>query len=33
MLNGYVVEMGPTDRMFTAPSDQRTEDYVTGWFG
>jgi phosphate transport system ATP-binding protein len=33
MLNGEVVEMGPTDRMFTAPSDQRTEDYVTGRFG
>ena len=33
MLDGYVVEMGPTDRIFTAPTDQRTEDYVTGRFG
>ncbi len=33
MLNGEVVELGPTDQIFTSPSDQRTEDYVTGRFG
>ena len=30
---GQLVEYGPTDTIFTAPSDQRTEDYVTGRFG
>jgi phosphate transport system ATP-binding protein len=33
MLNGQVVEAGPTERIFTTPVDQRTEDYVTGRFG
>ena len=33
MLSGELVEHGPTDRMFTTPSDSRTEDYVTGKFG
>src|SRR5438067_7369174 len=33
LLNGDLVEFGPTDRIFTAPSDKRTEDYVTGRFG
>jgi phosphate transport system ATP-binding protein len=33
MLAGELVEVGPTDRMFTTPSDSRTEDYVTGKFG
>jgi phosphate transport system ATP-binding protein len=33
MLNGEVVEAGPTERIFTTPVDQRTEDYVTGRFG
>jgi phosphate transport system ATP-binding protein len=33
MLTGELVEVGPTDRMFTTPSDPRTEDYVTGKFG
>jgi phosphate transport system ATP-binding protein len=32
-LNGYLVEAGKTDKMFTAPSDRRTEDYITGRFG
>jgi phosphate transport system ATP-binding protein len=32
-LNGEAVEAGLTDRIFTTPSDQRTEDYVTGRFG
>jgi phosphate transport system ATP-binding protein len=33
LLNGDVVESGPTEKIFTSPSDQRTEDYVTGRFG
>jgi phosphate transport system ATP-binding protein len=32
-LNGYMVEFGQTDQIFTAPRDQRTEDYITGRFG
>jgi phosphate transport system ATP-binding protein len=32
-LMGELVEMGPTARIFTNPSDRRTEDYVTGRFG
>jgi phosphate transport system ATP-binding protein len=30
---GVVVEQGPTDLMFTTPSDPRTLDYVQGRFG
>jgi phosphate transport system ATP-binding protein len=30
---GYVVEQGPTDKIFSAPEDSRTLDYVTGRFG
>jgi phosphate transport system ATP-binding protein len=30
---GELVEAGPTERMFTNPREQRTEDYVTGKFG
>lgn len=30
---GVLVEYGPTDRMFTNPRDQRTEDYISGRFG
>jgi phosphate transport system ATP-binding protein len=30
---GVLVEVGPTRKMFTNPSDQRTEDYITGRFG
>jgi phosphate transport system ATP-binding protein len=30
---GTIVEVGPTDVIFTNPSDSRTEDYVTGRFG
>jgi phosphate transport system ATP-binding protein len=30
---GYLVESGPTDRMFTSPEQQLTEDYVSGRFG
>jgi phosphate transport system ATP-binding protein len=30
---GYIVESGPTQQMFEAPSDPRTADYVHGRFG
>jgi phosphate transport system ATP-binding protein len=33
MLSGELVEAGPTQEIFTAPSDSRTEEYVTGKFG
>ena len=33
MLNGEVIEHAPTDKLFTKPSDERTERYVTGKFG
>jgi phosphate transport system ATP-binding protein len=32
-LNGKLVEFSPTHRIFTNPSDKRTEDYITGRFG
>lgn len=32
-LHGEVVEMGPTEVIFTRPRDERTEDYITGKFG
>lgn len=32
-LSGELVEEGPTRRIFTAPKDQRTNDYITGRFG
>jgi phosphate transport system ATP-binding protein len=30
---GRLVEMGPTDKIFTSPDKQATEDYVSGRFG
>jgi phosphate transport system ATP-binding protein len=33
MLDGEVVEHAPTNDVFTHPSDERTERYVTGKFG
>jgi phosphate transport system ATP-binding protein len=32
MYLGELVEFGPTGRMFTAPSDPRAQDYMTGRF-
>ncbi|MFD2043514.1 phosphate ABC transporter ATP-binding protein PstB [Ornithinibacillus salinisoli] len=32
-LNGEVIEYDKTDTIFTNPSDQRTEDYISGRFG
>jgi phosphate transport system ATP-binding protein len=31
--SGFVVEAGPTNKLFTVPKDQRTSDYITGKFG
>ncbi|HZP78916.1 MAG TPA: phosphate ABC transporter ATP-binding protein PstB [Pseudolabrys sp.] len=33
MYLGELIEFGETSRMFTTPSDQRTQDYITGRFG
>ena len=33
LFEGRVVEFGPSDRLFTAPRDPRTEAYITGRFG
>jgi len=33
MLSGELVEHAPTEKMFTNPDDDRTEQYVTGKFG
>jgi phosphate transport system ATP-binding protein len=33
MLDGELVEHGPTDKIFSNPNDARTEDYITGKFG
>jgi len=30
---GRLVEFGPTTKIFTNPSERRTEDYITGRFG
>jgi phosphate transport system ATP-binding protein len=30
---GHLVEMGPTEKMFTRPEKKETEDYVSGRFG
>ena len=30
---GKLVEFAPTEKIFTAPDDKRTEEYVTGKFG
>jgi phosphate transport system ATP-binding protein len=32
-LNGKLVEVDRTEKIFTNPSDKRTEDYITGRFG
>lgn len=32
-LNGEVIEYDETDKIFSNPADQRTEDYVSGRFG
>lgn len=32
-LSGELIEMDKTDKIFTAPSDKRTDDYIRGKFG
>jgi len=33
MYMGELAEIGPTEQIFTAPKNRRTDDYVTGRFG
>ncbi len=33
MYLGELVEFGPTEQLFTNPTDKRTQDYITGRFG
>ncbi len=33
MYLGELIEVGPTEQIFTTPKDRRTDDYVTGRFG
>jgi phosphate transport system ATP-binding protein len=30
---GRLIEIGPTDNLYTRPQDRQTEDYITGRFG
>jgi phosphate transport system ATP-binding protein len=32
-LNGELIEIDKTDRIFTVPTDKRTDDYIRGKFG
>jgi len=32
-LSGEMIEFDESERLFTHPSDKRTEDYITGRFG
>jgi phosphate transport system ATP-binding protein len=32
-LGGELIEVAPTENMFTSPHDERTESYITGRFG
>jgi phosphate transport system ATP-binding protein len=33
MYLGELIEFGDTQKIFTKPSDSRTQDYITGRFG
>jgi phosphate transport system ATP-binding protein len=33
MFLGELIEFGLTEQVFTAPTNKRTEDYITGRFG
>jgi phosphate transport system ATP-binding protein len=33
LLSGELVEIGPTDKIFTAPESAKTSDYISGRFG
>ncbi len=30
---GYLIEVGATQKLFTTPTKKQTEDYITGRFG
>jgi phosphate transport system ATP-binding protein len=32
-LNGEIIEFNTTEKLFSVPTDKRTEDYITGRFG
>lgn len=32
-LLGDMIEVGDTEKLFSMPTDKRTEDYITGRFG
>jgi len=32
-LSGEMIELRPTEKLFTTPADQRTNDYISGRFG
>jgi phosphate transport system ATP-binding protein len=33
LLDGELIEVGPANKVFTNPHDERTESYITGRFG
>ncbi len=33
MMLGKLIEVGPTEKIFTTPEDRQTEEYITGRFG
>jgi phosphate transport system ATP-binding protein len=33
MYLGEMIEFGPTNKLFTSPSNRHTQDYITGRFG
>jgi phosphate transport system ATP-binding protein len=33
MLLGELIEMAPTQQIFTRPRDRRTDDYISGRYG
>jgi phosphate transport system ATP-binding protein len=33
MYLGSLIEVGPTEKLFTTPDKRETEDYITGRFG
>jgi len=33
MLNGQLIETGPTENIFSSPKHEKTRDFVTGLFG
>ncbi len=32
-LSGELIELDKTEKIFTTPSDKRTDDYISGKFG